>query len=170
MEKTTKYRLARYYPDSSYSKLEDVEKVDLYSVEDDGRMSGFCFDRTDTYVWDDYWSKWCGSETGYVWFGKRYTYEELLEYSKKMPLKDKLMELRQACNSNPTTQQMLQYMKENNITSIIMDRFHGFHEIGLSDMTYDELMEKKGKELQKHLDEIMKTIPTIQVEGTGRKY
>ena len=102
MEKTTKYRLARYYPDSFSSKLEDVEKVDLYSVEDDGRMSGFCFDRTDTYVWDDCWSIMTGSETGYVWFGKRYTYEELLEYSKKMPLKDKLMELRQVYyNSNP---------------------------------------------------------------------
>ena len=170
MECRTEYFLVRYYPDSRFNSREPVEEIDLYSVEDDGRMCGFCFNSSTTYQGDDYWSIMSGNETGHVWFGKRYTYEELLDYYKNMSLKDRLMELRQTYKFKPTIHKILKYMKENNMTSIFIDRFHGFHEGYFDDVTYDELIEKRGKELQKRLEEIMKTIPTIQVEEIGRKY
>ena len=154
--------VSKYYPNTCYTKDEVVEERDPYLIEDDGQMVGFYF--FDKEVWNGPdWLVATGNSSSNVWFGKVYTYEELLNIYKRLSLKDRLIELKRSYMALPTYHEILKYMKEKGLSEICIDRFHDFHVLGKGDITYDELIEKKGKELQKLREEIMKSIPTIQV-------
>ena len=122
----------------------EVKERDPYSIEDDGSIVGFRF--YDEESWFRSSSDWCIStynHSGWVFFGKRYTYEELFDICKNMSLKDRLNEFKMSFYFIPTSRDILEYMRTNNLSTICIDRFHLYHEMDEKDMTYDELMEQK---------------------------
>ena len=134
------------YPNNYYGVIEEVEERNPFNIEDDGQMISFNF--YDREVWDGGSESWIISNTnfsGIIYFGKRYTYEELLNMYKNMSLKDRLVELYRTINYMPTIHKALKFMESNDLKIICIDRFNGYHQINDNDITYDELMEKKSK-------------------------
>lgn len=131
------------FPSGMTVTIDTIDR-DPYKIEDDGSIIGFRFYDKESWVRTPF--DWCISTSnfsGWVFFGKRYTYEELYDICKNMSLKDRLKELKMSFYFIPTSREILDYMKTNNISVICIDRFHLYHEMDEKDMTYDELMEQK---------------------------
>ena len=127
MEKYTKHFIEKFL---GWEREQEVESRDPISIVDDNKMGGFRFFDVDyithegkTYKSDKYnYSKW-------IFFGKRYTYNEMKEEYGKSPL----------------YQQTLNQMLEMEYPYVCKTTEGAFVPMLDGAETYDELMAQNGK-------------------------
>ena len=138
-----------YVEDGLYiPRTESFEGENPLDFKDDGVMAGYR-----TYV-EENWSfdsgNWIHSTSNYtqwIWFGKRYTYDEVVELARKLPLRDRVREayINVAAMRTviPSYREILTYMRKNNLSEICLDRYRGYHNLEDNNLVYEELQAER---------------------------